>query len=221
VQAALIEGEALLALRREEEAAQVVGRPTLWERVAQLAVGDDLLLQTWALSEHVQAALGREVGCEEQSEAARERWMAGQADKARAQLQLLRSTPLNGDTEEVVRLLEERMRLAEEMGERAWWLADALQRGGQLAQRGAVTQAERALQEIEEREAEERDDRYWPWVCLLRAHVARSAGRDEEEEQAFQSAAESSAGRGKGRHRQGGPWRYGGKYWGWMTHSST
>ncbi|MEA3340676.1 MAG: hypothetical protein U9R15_11970, partial [Chloroflexota bacterium] len=212
---ALIEGEALLALGRAEEAAERMRDPTWWERMAQLDAGDELLFRAWAmyrtvqplvlwprdtgygaLSERVRVALGQEAGATEygeEAEAARARWEAGQASPERARLRLMRVAPLSENPGEAVRALEERMALAEEVDERETWLADALMRGYLLAQVGDAAEAEAALEEAEEREAEMEDARFEPWVSLLRAHAAWAAGRDEEGEQAYEAAAEGLA----------------------------
>ncbi len=186
----------MLALGRAEEAAERLRDPAWWERMAQLDAGDDLLFRAWALSERVRAALGPEASTiehEEEAEAARARWEAGQTSSGRARLRLMRVAPLSENPEEAVRALEERMELAKEVGERGTWLADALRRGYLLARAGDAAQSEAALEEAEEREAEMKDARFEPWVSLLRAHVAWAAGRDEAGEQAYQAAAEELA----------------------------
>lgn len=190
VQATLIEGEALLALGRAAEAAEGLEDPTMWERVASLDDGDDLLFQVWALSERVRAALNAETSeVDAQAETVRARWVAGQASQERARLRLVRATPLSDDPQEAIRALEARMELAEEVEERDMWLVDALMRGFLRARQGKVEPAEVALREVDQREAEMDDARFHPWVSLLEAHVAWAAGQDEAGAQAYQAAA--------------------------------
>jgi len=192
IEATLIEGEASLAMGRAGDAAAKLDAEVLWEQLAQLDAGDELLFRAWALSERVRAA-GETIACEEQAAEARARWEAGQTSSERAQLRLMRVAPLSEDSEEAVRALEERMELAEEAREWGTWLADALRRGFLLARKGDVAQAQAALGEVEEREAEMEDARFEPWVSLLRARVAWAAGRDKEGEQAYEAAVEELA----------------------------
>jgi predicted transcriptional regulator len=194
VEATLVAGEALLAMGRAAEATQGAEEQALWERVAELNDGDELLFRVCALSERVALAQGRDASCREQAEATRARWLAGRTSLEQAQLRLMRVVPLSDDPGEAIRALEERMNLAKEVGEQDAWLADALRRGFLLAQKRDRKRAEAALQEIETREKEAPDRRFLPWVHLLRAHVARAMGQDEEGERAYQTAVAELAG---------------------------
>ncbi|HDQ71173.1 MAG TPA: ArsR family transcriptional regulator, partial [Chloroflexi bacterium] len=193
LKATLIEGEALLALGRLGDAAARVGQEGLWEQLAQLDAGDDLLFQAWKLSEQVRAS-GEGLASEERAAEARARWEAGQASPERARLQVMRATPLSNDTGEAIRALEARLALAEDLDEVGLWLADALRRGSLLVQAGEIAQAEMALQAVEAREQTVVvNERFRPWMALLRARVAGAMGRDDEAEQAYEAAVEGLA----------------------------
>ncbi len=192
VEAAVLEGEMLLALGRDGEAAGILADGETWERAAELEEGDDLLLRLWGMSERVRREEGEEAG--RRAEAARERWLAGQASPERARLRVLRSVPLSEDRREALGALKERMRLAEGEGERQTWMADALWRGSLLVQQGWMKQAEMELEEIVRREGEMEDARYHPWVRLLEARVAWAQGQEEEGGIAYREAVEELAG---------------------------
>jgi len=185
------EAEALLQLGREVEAAEILSSGEFWDRVERLAQDDFPVMHACGVWQKVENALGEDSvvsDYRERASEARERWISSQPSPARTRLEILEMTPLGTDPHEAMDLLEKRMALAEEVGDREVWATDALYRVFVLAKMGRVEESEAGL-----REAElwtEKDLQFLPWLHFLRAQIAWAKGQMEEGEGEYTAAAE-------------------------------
>ena len=176
---------------REVEAAEILSSGEFWDRVERLAKDDFLVMHACGVWQKVENALGEDTVVSDYRERAfeaRERWISSQPSPARTRLEMLEMTPFGTDPHEVMDLLEKRMALAEEVGDREVWVIDALYRVFVLTKMGRVEESEAGLCEAEL--WTEKDLRFSPWLHFMRAQIAWAKGQMEEGEGEYTAAAE-------------------------------